>query len=470
MCPDWVFSVPIMDMFRKYSTMVFRSPVAWMFLTTGLRIGGFFLIMGYALRILSPEDMGLWFVLTNLTGFACAVELGFNTAIARTASYLLGGMSRIPPVGGLQGSSISGQPNYPELAGLINMSRRLYRWFAGLVGIILFVAGGAWFVFIKPDYLQGTAQWVTFWLIGLGTVINMASLFWWPLLFGLNRVRQYNQLQIGGLLSNYAVSFTGLRFGLGLPILAIGAFLFNFVPRQASRRQVLNLIPPDAFRHSRAISWRSLWPITWRTGLVNLASLMMVSATTLVCAQMFDLRTAASYGLCMQFGLMLHSLSQSWLVVKYPELSVLRARGESLQFNRIVRQRILFCMASYALGATALVIVLPFAMGLIHSNTPALEPALLALLLLAIGLDLMLNLHAAVLITSENATPHLFPFLITGILTVALAFILSGRWGVAGLITAPLLAQAAFTGWWVPLRCWRHLRAAIQRDYCSGVA
>ena len=42
--------------------------------------------------------------------------------------------------------------------------------------------------------------------------------------------------------------------------------------------------------------------------------------------------------------------------------------------------------------------------------------------------------------------------------TMFAAWVLAGRYGLMGLIAAPVIGQAPFTYWWTVRACWRELR------------
>ena len=77
-------------------------------------------------------------------------------------------------------------------------------------------------------------------------------------------------------------------------------------------------------------------------------------------------------------------------------------------------------------------------------------------LLLMVGLDLAVSMHAGVMQTANRA-PYLAPFLISGIATIVLGLVLGSRWGISGVIAAALLAQVPLNYIWVPWQCWRDL-------------
>ena len=397
----------------------------------------------------------------NMAGLAGMVELGFSAAISRTASYFLGGAAQVPSLGGIKYIKSLQGINYAGLVGLIVMSKKLYRNFAIVVGLLLLFGGGIWLAVAKPGSLHDSESWTAFVIVGFGTAFNMSALFWWPLLFGLNHVREYNRLQFNGIFFSYLFTFIGLHLGAGLPALAIGNFLLNYIPRHISRQRVLEIIPKKEMKNLLSINWRQLWPITWRAGMVSLSCYFMLNVTLIACAQLFDLSTTARYGLCLQFGLMLHALSQSWVAVKYPLLSALRTQGRSKEFNKVVYQRIALSLLTYIIGSYfVLLLATPF-MQFIHSNTMPLPIEQFSCILLLTGADLFINLLAAVMITSENATPHLYAYIISGVGVTITCFALGSLYGIWGIVLAPLLVQTCFNYWWVPSQCWRILQRHI---------
>jgi len=418
--------------------------------------------MAYALRRLSALEIGLWYVMLNIATLADIVECGFSPTIGRAASYFWGGSREIPQLG-LPTAPRTGTPNYAGLASLIRMAQPMYRIFGVTAGVLMLLAGSVWYWLRNPPPVLSGSEITAFLVLTVGSAVGMAGLFWMGLLFGLHRVRKYNLLLVAGLLLQYALSGLGLVLGWGVLALVLGRIVFILFPRWNARRHILHSLPAPVLHSQERLDWKILWPMTWRSGVATLASFLCLQSTTLVCSQLLDLATTASYGLSLQLGLMLESVAMSWLAVKYPFISTHRARRQTHTLIPLLRARLLLCVATFLLGAGVVMYAGPACLAWLRSNTSLLPPAPLAVLLAIVGLKLIVGLHAALMQTA-NDVPFLKAAVISGILTVPLAVWLGRVWGLGGILAAPLLAQATGYYWYTPWRCWRDLLKEARGD------
>jgi len=435
----------------------------WALSVPVVRAAGFLLVMSLALRALPPAELGLWYVLSNLSMIGGAVEMGLSLTLARFASYFMAGKADVPGLGLGEGRAATGQPLYGELAGLVLTSRPLYRTLGLVTSFNILVVGGLWLLYTQPGALDCGTHLAAFLLTGLGAGLNMSMLFWWPMLNGMNKVRLYHILLLAGMALNYAVAAGGILAGGGITALVAGFVIMNLFPRWASRRKVLAMLPRDAFANPAKLRASTFWPMTWRTGMASFTSYLCVPATTLVCAHVLDLEAAGSYGLSLQIALLLHAFAASWLTVKLPQLAQLQARRDLPGLLAICRPRMALTLATYAAAAAVTVLAAPWLLQFIGSKTALLPAAQLAAVFAVVGLDLWVGMHAALLQTG-NEVPHLRTFVASGILSVALGLVLGARWGVWGVIAAPFAAQAPWNYWWTPWLFWRKFTAPAARD------
>lgn len=436
-----------------------NSALVWGGVFTVLRGGGFLLVMAYALRCLPAADIGLWYVMLGIAGLAGFVDLGFSATIGRYVSYYAGGAEGIPGMGlsGVMGADV----NWPAIRGLIAMARDLYRLFALILGLMMIMAGVGWWWFSAVRDSVGMIGILAFSGLIAGTVLNMTGLYWGAVLYGLGKVRLLNQWMALGLVFSYAVSLTGLLHGFGLLALAAGQVVGALIPRIAAR--ILVVRDTGALLRSEAVtvSWRDLWPMTWRSGLISLCSFLTIGITPVLCSLFCDIATTAKYGLSMQMAVMLHTTSALWIWVRIPEISALRARGDWERIRHLVVWRLPISMATYLLGAVLVVALAPRMLGVLGSRTELLPTVLLVVLLLLMGLDLLVGHHSA-LLQVGNETPHLKVYIIAAALTWLLVWPLGTKYHVWGLMAAPFLSQLILSYWWTPCRFWRQIQAGIR--------
>ena len=453
-------------MIRHYGPMLekiflnfMRSPVLWTGMVTLLRTGGFFLVLPIVLRRIPSEELGMWYVFLGIATFSGIVELGFAPNISRFASYFLGGAATPRSLGIDHADAEKGEINFAGLAGLAQMARSLYPKIGAAMGLVMTVGGGTWLYFHFGAKFWNLHVAPAYFLYASGMTANMYGLFWMNFLVGVNRVRQGQQIFAVGLVMNYLICAVGLLAGAGLYALALGQIVLALFPRWMACR----IVNRDFLSKSSTplpVSWRDLWPMTWRCGLGGFASWLALPVTTLICAQVVGLADTARYGLSLQLAMMLHGLSSSWLAVTWPRIGVMRTRKEYPQIRRLIAERLSLTLGSYLLGAVVAWWFAPQALHLFKSKTDFLPPMTLARLLGVVCVDLVIGICNAILL-SGNHVPNLQASMITGVLAAGFALTLGHAFGIVGIVLAPACAQLLFNLWWTPWLCWRDLHPEI---------
>ena len=429
---------------------------------TLLRGLGFLVVMAYALRRIPTPEIGLWYVMLSIAGLGSIVEFGFAATISRYGSYYLGGSVEVPALG--TGQPAGGAMNTRAMAALVLMAHRLYLAFALLVGVLMSVAWVAWRIWGQaPEQVVGPRESAAFLLLVIGTAFNMTGMYWPAILYGMNRVHQFNQWMVAGLVANYVLALIGLMAGAGILALVVGQIVGSMVPRLAARRYVKAQLRDIESPEVVPMSWRELWPTTWRAGVLTLCTYLMIGTTTLFCYVFADISTAASYGLTMQMALMLHTTSALWLWVKIPAISAMRAHGNWKGIVSILRQRVPATLVTYGLGAAIVTVAAPWVLSVLQSKTQMLPRSGMLALLVLVGLDLIVGIHSALLQTG-NEVPQVRAFCVSACLTLLLMWPLGTRFQVWGVMAAPFLGQLVANYWWVPWQFWVRLQAGIRRQ------
>ena len=405
----------------------------------------------------------MWYVFLGIATFSGIVELGFAPNISRFASYFLGGAVAPRSLGIAPADKEKREINYEGLAGLARMASSLYPKIGVAMGFVMTVGGGFWLTLHFGAKFWNPHVAPAYFLYAAGMTANMYGLFWMNFLVGVNRVREGQQILALGLVLHYLICVVGLLAGAGLYALALGQITLALFPRWMARR-IVNRDFLGKSSTPQPVSWRDLWPMTWRSGLGGFASWLALPVMTLICAQVVGLADTARFGLSLQLAMMLHSLSGSWMAVTWPRIGVMRTRHEYPQIRRLIAERLSLSLGTYLVGAFVAWWVAPQALHLFKSKTDFLPPLILALLLGVVCIDLIIGFCNAILL-SGNHVPNLQASMITGVLAAGFAFLLGHTFGILGIVLAPACAQAVFNLWWTPWLCWRDLHPVISPKF-----
>lgn len=432
-----------------------RSSVAWSMGVILLRLFGFAAVMGVALRMMPRESIGLWYGMLSLTALAASIELGFSGTIARMASYYYAGATSVPSLGlsGIEGPMT--RPNAGALDGVVAEARRVYRVLAVLYLALATCAACGWVWLLPSSQRPSTQALAALALLVAGGTLNLSALFWPSVLQGIHEVRACNIYIAIGFLAGYATALAGLGVGAGLVALAAGQIVQSLVTRWLARRRVLGWLNAQDSAISVPARWQTFWPMTWRTGLAQAASQLVLPATPLLLTT-FSLAEAGSYGISLQAALLLHTLTASWIAVKWPVFSSLRASRQLPVVRRMAAERLVLTMFSFIACASVVPLFAPAVLSHIGSRTPFVTSPIWAMLALATGIDLFIGAHAA-LIQTGNRVSYLPAFVITGLVNLCAGAFLAGSYGTAGVLASAIVSPLLINAWWLPREAWRQL-------------
>ncbi len=452
---------------RKLVQRASQSAVGWGLFAIALRFSSALFLLPLILRRLPPEELGLWYVFLSLGALALLVDLGFAPNVVRATGYLWAGSRTLLPFG-ISPEEIENKhrpPNLQMLGELVASVRVYYLTLAGVLFLLLSGAGGAWVWQKSAGLTNPNSIRAAFLVYAFGLSLGFAHNLWPSLLSGINAVRQAQQITAACLFGQFFLTAAGLVLGWKLWALVVGA-VFAYLAERIIGRIVFRQLAP--LRHAKFdfSLLAVLWPNAWRSAAVGLGAFMILQANTLICSAFLDLRTTASYGLSLQAITLLVGLSSIWVIAKMPAIYHLRAQGSLGQIARIFRSRISLALVTFFVGALVLLSLGQNLLLHLHAQTLLLPRALLALLLIVQLLEMHHGLYGE-LVYSENVNPFVRPALISGASIVILSLFLTPRFGLWGMLLATGAVQLSFNNWWPVRRAIRGLGPA-GRDYWRG--
>jgi len=455
---------------RQLVQRVSRSAISWSLIAAVLRFGSALLLLPLILWRLPPDEVGLWYVFVSFGALAGLMDLGFAHTATRATGYLWVGSRMLLPFGidladplletDGAGGAIQPQPNLPTLSNLVASLRLYYLAAGGLLLLLLTTAGGAWIWHESEGLAHAQSIRLAFLAYAMGVSLGFANSLWPSLLAGINAVKEAQQITAACLLVYFSLAAAGLLAGLGMWALVTGTIVAGFAERLIGRTVFYRLVRLPAGKFDLSVL-RALWPNAWRTAAVGLGAFLVFQANILVCSAFLDLQKTASYGLSLQAATLLAGISSIWVRVRLPAINHLRAQGMVERVPAMFRQRIVFALLTFGVGAAALLLLGRPLLESLNARTQLLPLALLATLLLIQLLEMHHSLYGE-LVYSENLNPFVKPALISGVAIIVLSVLLTPRFGLWGMLFASGFVQLCFNNWWPVLRAIRGLGPAGQ--------
>ncbi|MGD0261390.1 MAG: O-unit flippase-like protein [Verrucomicrobiota bacterium] len=441
-----------------------RSTVVWSWVFNGFRLASGLLLLPLVLRKLSTEELGMYYVLLSLVALAPVIDFGFSPTILRFVSYAMGGAETIQAHG--VSKSAGAGPNFGLLWQLFFTTRALYRGMALVVLVILGV-WGTYMVELRIHETPSPNVVRVAWLITLiATVFNVYS-SWAPVfLRGMDDVLTSVRITVLASVVRLLLAVGLLLAGAGLMSLPLGDLTGSLIQQAIARRTCLRRLrrqPPPAMVEVWQ-NLRTLWPNSWRLGLLSLGGYFTVNANTAICLSVLGLAANARYGLSCQLLGVISGMASVWTYVKWPVIGQQRARHDYAAIQRTLWPRMWLQYLTFLAMAAGLLLFGQPLLRLFGSGKQMLPLPWLALLTLNSFLEGTVSTWGT-LITTENRIPYLWPGLVSSLLAFALSLTLihTTSLGLGAFVLAPLLAHSLFNYWYWPLYAARGIQTTWLR-------
>ncbi len=426
-----------------------RNDIIWNYGANLLNIFVSILVLPLILKMLSPDELGLWYVFISISSLVLLIDFGFSTTLQRHITYAVSGVSEILEIG--VPTQTSDKPNYPLVKAIVIAAKRIYRSLSYIAGLFLVIAG---FIYVVGILQIRDTELVIAWAIyALGSYLQLMTNFWIPILKGSGAIKAANKVFIFSKSSYLVFAAIGLALHGGL-ILLTTAYLLSVVLNWIWARYELNKHlgedylksqPQDSYDAKKV--FRIVWPNAKRMGLVNLGSWATNKSSTLISSYFLGLDVTGQLGVSIQLFTVVGNVANLLLNSYLPELASTRTNNSNIRFKLLFARSMLVQWILTILGNLSIIFILPLLLTLVGVSTTLLPAKWLALL----GFILFLEQNHssfATLITLSNKIPFVTSSLISGIAIFIISTIfMYFDFGIGALILTQGIVQLTYNNW-----------------------
>ncbi len=434
-----------------------KKDIAWGYLSQFLNIGAGIILIPIAIKYLSAEDMGLWYVFIALVGLAQLLEFGFQPTIARHTSYVYSGATQLCAQG-IPKCSNNGL-NQQLLVDLIFASKKLYRYVAYIAAFILLVFGS---VYIYSLEVEGFNNYIAWFVFSTSSAINFYFSYFNGLLQGRGQQTVLNQIIAQSKVVLLLIAIPLLILDFGLQALAIATFISMLVNRYLVYIQFYDKTRSETYFISNQEKSMDVYAViflsSWRLGLTSLGAFLIQRGNLFIVSSFLGLKVTGSYGLTMQLLGILSAVSSIMVTLNIPKMTILQATNNRIEIKRIFYTSLTIAVLMFILGSASLVII-----GLPLINMLSKEVSLVGLgvLLLMLLFQLLEMIHSlcATYLTTLNYVPFVKAALVSGIFIVSIGLLLANytSYGLVALVLSQGAIQLLFNNWYWPLQVYKNL-------------
>ncbi len=450
-----------------------KIDVIWSYVGYILRFFSGVLLLPLMLRMLSSEEMGIWYVFLAIGSMTQILDMGFSPTITRNVSYAYAGAEKLVKEGIAEEKNFSKKINYELLAKIKSVSKYVYLYISVLALFLLLFFGTGYIYYITKSFTDNTYYLLAWCIYAIGLFLNFFYSYWIFLLNGVGLIRQGQQAAIISNIFFLAIAVIGL-FSNGGIMAVTAAYLFNGVIVRMMCKFFLNkhlYIPDIEMSKDETKDFvKIIWFNAKKMGISSFGAYLILQANTIMTSMFFELRVVAAYGLTLQVINFALSLARIPFSTYLPMLNEMRVTKDDEGFVRLMSMTFVLGGFIFLVCAFGILGLGNDILVLIHSNTPLLPSSMLAFMLFYLFLEYN-HSNFATVITTRNEVPFVKASIFSGIAVVLLALfnVKILEMDLWGLLLGQCLAQLAYSNWYWPLVVLREFQISPWYIFRTGM-
>lgn len=417
-----------------------------------VKLGGSLILLPFATRYFSSEELAFYLFITTLLNLAYLAEGGINKVILRGVSYFNNGLTSIPnSMDEYQDSNkTDGRPNYIKLGQIVATSLYLYVFLGGVGAIFLICVGGIVAENIISKQVNYENAETAFYLLVAFVFIYIVQLRYIALIQGMNFLAKQKRVELVFGVIRILLLLIAISLGFGILGVVVGLLIsvsISSLLYYLMWRSVGPIVEIKEYLHFDIDMLKQIYPAAWKQSIIAWGSYLIYYGTTLIVAQIEDLDLIASYLLTIQIMFLLMSLSSAPVHSRYPEVSNIVANKNSTAYKAFLTKSVVVSLSLYLFGSIFVLVTANPVLEYIGSKTFILDGYLVYFLLFIYFLELHHVIHATIY-TATNHIPFVIPALISGVAIIVGGLLIVDTYGLLGIITLQFLVQLCFNNWY----------------------
>jgi Membrane protein involved in the export of O-antigen and teichoic acid len=442
-----------------------RKDLFWSYAASSMRILAGIIIMPVSLRMLSPDEQGIWQIFLATVSIITLLDFGFASSFTRNVTYVFSGVKEIKTTG--YETAESSEMDYGLLKSLLKAMRTYYC----ITALIFF----AIFALVSPFYIPkmlreytGDHQmvWITWFIFGLILAYELYTYYYNSILVGCGKVKRNMQITVISQSVRVVLTVVLLLFGLKFYALVIGLFIADLLNRTLSyncfydkklKTQLSNSVVTKPVKDVIKI----LAPNSIKLGFTLLGNFLRGKTVMFIAPLFLPLSVIGSYGLTMQITTMIYQLGGTWFSTFYPQISQYTVQERNDDVKRMYIKAIFFLVVIYVVLSTGFILFGQDILVFLKSQTQLLSRPYMYVILLFSLLDMNQGISTG-MFTARNEVPFYKSYIIAGVLTVLFAWLMFKftSLGVWSLILSGGLAMSIYIFWKWPIKVIKDLNVS----------
>lgn len=428
-----------------------RKDVIWSYIAKFFQIGSGFLTLPIILHMLTPEEVGMNYLMLTVSSMVALLDFGFAPQFGRNFTYINSGAQKLLKEG--VEYSDSKQINYHLLSVLLKTAKAIYKKLSLLSLSLMLTAGTVYIYYVTKGFTNVRHAFLIWLLFSVSTYCNIYFTYYSSLLTGSGKVAEQN---IGTILSRFTyilicVLLLILKFGLFSIVIAnfISPFIFRLYchAKYFTKELVDNL---DEYISKAEIN--EMFSIIWfnakKLGINFIGAYAINKSAMFIMGFYLPLNVIGSYGLLIQLTSIIQAIASTLFITYQPKFSSCRVTGDKENFKILLSLTTITYFILMSIGSFFLFFFAPKLLELVDSKT--LLPPLYIQIMYVIAITLEGN-HSnfATLIVTNNTVPFVKAAITAGIAIIIITVLALqfSDLGLFGVVLTQFVVQLSYNNW-----------------------
>lgn len=452
-----------------------RKDAVWSYLAIFLSMGASVILVPFVLVNLNDTDTALYYIFSSLSAIAVLFDFGFSPAMARSMAYAWSGSDSLKREG--VDESTTNEPNYVLMNKIITACKLIYTSLA-IIALLLALTIGTYYITYITRNEKGNHFFVAWFIYAIAIFFNILYSYYSVFLRGIGVVDKVNIATVVSKLAQMVVCIVLLLLKVGLLGVSIAYLLYGLTFRILAKHWFYNYnnIKQRLKESNNSINYtetiivlRTIWPNTWRDGVVTLSNYLLNQATTIIASLFLSLQDTGIYSLTVQLTSVIATVSSTMYTTYQPALQSAYANRNTSRQKQYMSLIIVSFVFLFWAGIIALITIgIPIVKVIKPTYT------------LSVGLILTVGFYQFLLklrncytsfISTTNRVSYWKAFLFSAILCVVMAYLFVGSIGLGlyGLVIAQLISQMIYNAWYWPIVVHKELKLSPVETIKLGV-
>lgn len=451
-----------------------KKDAVWSYIATFLSVSASLILIPFILLYMNDNDTAIYYIFSSLSAIAVLFDFGFSPVMARSMTYAWSGAKSLKEQGVEKTESI--EPNYRLMMLIIKSCQFIYLILAIGALVLCLSVGTAYICHVTKQefYVSYVVSWIIY---SVAIFLNILYSYYSVFLRGIGAISKVNIATVVSKVIQMFICILLLFFGCGLIGVAVAYILYGIIFRLLAKkwfyeygmiRVKLQEVADDVSKKEIYESFRTIWPNTWRDGVVTLSNYLLNQATTIIASLFLSLQETGIYSISVQLTSVIATIAATLYTTYQPMLQSAYVNRD----NRRQKKCMSIIVVSYVLiFGIGIIGVIAVGIPILKILKPTYVINISVLLCIA-AYQFILKLRNCYtsFISTTNRITYWKSFLCSALVCVTMSCVLSGKFkmGVWGLVYAQLFSQLIYNVWYWPYVVHKELKMSFYETLQIG--